>query len=705
MYGMYYKTVKQNQNTGVTRFMFAPKEPCEYVQDGLLLCEGKIAFYAEKMPMCIEGEYQDGVFYVEKDFIPYDTKEAIIDLLGHITKDLTEKQKEDIATLTAGKLFNVIGKASFWCDLEEALKRSKKQKVLIKKIILGLKRLKESEELAKELMKYQIPIDKIEALCKRDVSLAVIDKNPYTFFLKFGIPVQTADLYAQNRLHLGEYALPRLTGFVYAAMEWILSSGHTCAQLSQLTTATNRMLKKNGLYENTVVDEPIVNLCIQEMDEIFSYHTIDGIPYVYHNHVWEEESASIAHVKRLKLYKREFQHSVGVDVVEQNLGIRYNNGQRNAFKALNTSGIKILTGPPGSGKTAVINGLIESFRLNKGGKVTLAATTGMAAKVMARACHNPASTVNVMLNVRPFDDNDTIKGRNLNDPVDADLVIVDEVSMLGMQLFSVLAQSIKSGSILLLVGDEKQLQSVEYGNVLHDLAESGLIETYRLTEIIRQSGTICENAARVNRGVSNMQTDSHFYLYRCQTPSEVERLLQSNYDKSKDQILCPVKNGELSTSYLNNLFQDKSTQLMAMCGKREYWLGNKVIMTKTNYDVGYINGDIGYVVGSQGDSVQVQFANKTLYLDREDMHNMDLAEAITIHKSQGSEFEDVHIILPERAKNMMTRRIVYTAITRAKQRVFIYDIADCFRDAVGDRRETKRVTLFNTRLKQELSKI
>lgn len=695
MVGTYYKTIFRNQETGETKFYIVPSEPCPYVKNGLLLCYGKIGIYLKNTPICIEGSYESGVYVVNKDYIPVETKENVISILEYISDEFTEVQKEEIASVSEGNIFAFVERPDCECILRNILKRSKKCEILIRRIISGVNQLKNKEEITLELLKYGIPIDRIELLYKKDITLNQLKENPYIIFLKYNISIDKAEMFAQQNCDLEEYSLCRLTGFLYDAMLYILSAGHTCCTPEQLVSVMNSRMNTHGIYK-TKIDLSIVNLCVLEMNKYVSYHIVNDKVYVYLNYVWKQETKAIENIKRLQKNKRYFDTNVSIYEIEQILGISYNNGQKNVFNSLNASGIKILTGPPGSGKTATIQGLIEYFKRNNNGTVKLAATTGMAAKVMSNACKADSETVNIMLNVIPFDGEST--GRDLNNPIDADLIIVDEVSMLGLELFSILTQAVKSGSILLLVGDDDQLQSVDAGNILFDLINSGIIETYRLTEIIRQSGTICENAEKVNKGDKELKNDASFMLFDCQNNEIALDLLKKNLKKESSQILCPVKKGEISTESINDMLQDKTAEILVVYGKKTYHVGDKVIMTKTNYAKNYINGDIGYVIGLEDELLIVQFASKVLALDRQDMHDMDLAEAVTIHKSQGSEFLDVHILLPKEAECMMTRRLLYTAITRAKRRVFIYNIGGSVEKAINNKGEIRRMTLLKERL-------
>ena len=295
-----------------------------------------------------------------------------------------------------------------------------------------------------------------------------------------------------------------------------------------------------------------------------------------------------------------------IEEIEKKLNITYTHGQRKVFQALKTTGIKILDpNAPGSGKTAVIKGLIQKFHA-----VKLSATTGRASQVLMEACQKEATTVHKLLDIRPYGENLTSK--NINNPIQAELIIVDEVSMMGLKLASLLLQAVKNTSILLLVGDIDQLQSVEYGNVLSDLIHSGYVETYSLTEVVRQKGSILQNAKLINEGCTSLLVDQDFHYAECQDADEILSLLEENV-RVDDQILTTIRKGKLGTRALNEKLQDKKTVYCTSFGDVDYYEKNRIIMTKTSYEAGYFNGDMGIILKMDSKGLAVQFKDKILH--------------------------------------------------------------------------------------------
>lgn len=694
MRGLYYKTIFRNERTGLTEFYFSPTEPCEYAIDGLVHCIGKIGYYSYKIPIELEGKFNNGEFYVDKDHIPTEEIEDRKRLVKYINNQLTEGQVNKIVHL--GNPFELCSKKESLESLcSIGLERNKAKRFLKK-----LKALSDSESMTKYLMQYEIPMDRIGAMIAKGITLNDIKQNPYIICTSFEVSIFIADAIAKRLGYIHPYAIIRLNGFVYNTIMLSLKNGNACIKGEQLLYLVNVRMKKS-IYPNTHISMSILNLCLMELKEKVVLDVIEGEVYVYSKKAWLEELKVVQHIERLQRTKVPMVENINIEEIEKSLGIKYVDGQRAAFELLKTSGVKLLIGPPGTGKTAIIKGLLYACQKGRKRIVRLSATTGRAAQVMSAACAHQAETVNKMLDIRPYDGK--IASKNMNNDLEADLVIVDEASMLGLELASYLFQSIRSGSILLLVGDADQLQSVDYGNVLADLIECGCIETYRLSEIMRQHGAICENAVTINQGSSLMMLDSSFHLYEFEDCASAKTAMLKNYKKSS-QVLTPVKNHELGTSTLNQLLQDGSGEPCLVYGNTSYYINNRVIMLQTNYEKGYFNGDMGVIREKTSDGLIVAFHDKNICLDRSDYYFMALAFSITIHKSQGDEFPDVHVMLPDQPSNMLTRRIIYTAITRAKKRVFIYSVKHAFEHAVDNKAEQKRVSKLEFRIKNVFKK-
>ncbi len=700
--GGFYKILKQDVETGVVRFTISPYFVYKETRDGLILCEGRLAMYQKDTPLLLKGEFKDGVFQVDtatcKD-------ESLCERLIHfICKPPTTTRKK-IAEFVKFDIYKYCSKKGALEDIEKAIPLKNGWLKFFHKV----QQLNELEEFTKFLYSYEISLDQIELLIAKDVTLGSLKRNPYHILRFSEIPFERMDRLAMDQQFL-PYCKERISSIVLYAMRNRLRSGHTA-------------VTKEGLYRNVkyLLDKSarpiqfgllLYEYALESLAKELRLVSVGGNIYVQLKKIYEEESTIAAHINRLSNGKELIKGEIDVDRIEKEQGLQYTKGQRAAFELLKTSGVKILTGRPGAGKTAVIKGLISEFlRDNKRKVVQLSATTGRAAQVMGAACGDEAKTVHKMLDIRPFSakgGEDSLTGKGENNPILADLVIVDEFSMEGVEICSILLSAIKNEAIILLVGDDSQLQSVEYGNVLQDFIESGVIPVYRLTEVMRQKGRIPDNAWKANHGSDALEIGDDFKIYEFQKEEDALPVLMENIRLDKSKVLCSVKNGALGVHTINKKLQESTLRdrdELLSYGQSKYYKGDYIIITKTDYELGVYNGDIGTIedYDPSNNRITLLFTDtkgktKTVFIDRSQMKLIILAYAITTHKSQGSEWDDIHVLLPDTSQNMLTRRLFYTAITRARSRVFIYSINESYKIAIRNCNEEKRVSILKDRL-------
>ena len=398
--------------------------------------------------------------------------------------------------------------------------------------------------------------------------------------------------------------------------------------------------------------------------------------------------------------------------LEQEMGIRFALQQREAIDTAMTARAMILTGGPGTGKTTTTVGMIRLFEA-QGRHITLTAPTGRAAKRLSETTGGEAKTIHRLLEFSP-----QINGfkRNRQNPLDTDVVIVDETSMVDLVLMNRLMQAIRPSTTLILIGDVDQLPSVGAGNVLKSLIDSQRIPVTKLMEIFRQAqeSMIVMNAHRINKGDFPELTgdaDRNFFFMEVDDPDAIVELICSliadrlpqhyDYHPIDDiQLLCPMRRGVLGTENLNKRLQEvlnlESTAPAAIhpfektrFGPQNYRqvpqfpgrsrtaggfrIGDKVMQVRNNYDYDVFNGDIGRVVAIEHveKKVHVRFPDKQVAYDTADLGELVLAYATTIHKAQGSEYPAVVIPLHTQHYLMLQRNLLYTGITRAKERVVI----------------------------------
>jgi exodeoxyribonuclease V alpha subunit len=473
----------------------------------------------------------------------------------------------------------------------------------------------------------------------------------------------------------------------------------------------NFLAKKSAFVED-IPKELILRAMYTDKRFVIEKDAEEKIRYTYID-MYNAEKKIFSEMRRLQNSSKtnDFTRRMFSEVQEE-IGIEYSEQQKEAFGSLRSSGVKIITGSPGTGKTTVVNGIIKAFeKINPCGTVSLCAPTGRAAQQMREATGRPASTIHRLIDLRPFEG--SVAEEHKITPINSDLIIVDEMSMVDTVLFSLLLSAIKNGALVILCGDSDQLPSVGAGNVLHDIIESNICETYRLSKIYRQKGTsnIVLNAHRIRENNTEMLEDEDFRIINALSEDEmiaiVSALSEEYYDKTnpyKFQILSAVKKGTIGVYNLNKVLQDicnpDECEELISC---KFRVNDKVMFTVNNYKAGYVNGDIGTVVSTEDDTIVVKVDETEIAVPHSKVSDLMLAYSITTHKSQGSEFETVVVILPEQPKIMLQKKLIYTAITRAKKNVIIIAQNDSLQHSIFTDEFSKRRTNLGDRLTGKIS--
>ena len=389
----------------------------------------------------------------------------------------------------------------------------------------------------------------------------------------------------------------------------------------------------------------------------------------------------------------------------------------------------ILTGGPGTGKTTVVKAIMSIYK-SLGLKTVLAAPTGRAAKRMSEATGEEAKTVHRMLDTERTTDGLTRFGRNDHNPISEQVVIIDEASMLDLSLSYALIKALKRGARLILIGDSDQLPSVGAGNILSDLIESERIKTVRLTEIFRQSkeSLIITNAHRINEGLSPILniTDNDFFFVRCENeadiPNAISALIAERLPKAYGksiingiQVITPSKKGAGGVETLNEVLQARLNPPAKFRKEKTshgviFREGDRVMQVTNNYDiewdkygmtgVGLFNGDVGVIqsIDLREEKMSIIFDDKTVEYEFDLLEDLELAYAITVHKSQGSEYPVTVIPMYSCAPMLMTRNLFYTAVTRAKNMVILIGRSDIPRKMVENNRQILRYTCLKDKI-------
>lgn len=543
-------------------------------------------------------------------------------------------------------------------------------------------------------------------------ALAMIKQNPYAIGLKAGMTFEQCDRIAKDE-GMTPVSVARMRAVATLAAKQSSMSGDVFVPIEELYRRM-RIILEDDAYRNAE-DMPATLLVTGVTDNKDLIIEQDLYENVYLSRLYHAERNAAAQIARLQKLATDmpYEDSI-VERIETRFGIKYAKQQKEAFLLLKRNGISILTGGPGTGKTTVINGLIAAFQeINPNSTVKLCAPTGRAAQRMSESTGMEAVTVHRLLDFRPYGQAD-VTYKNADNPIEADLIVMDEVSMLDIELLSIFLSAIKSGTTVFFVGDENQLPSVGPGNVLHDMIEAGL-PTMRLSTVYRQSSQspIIRNAQRINAGNSDLIECAEFGIWFTDSTKNIAHKILSRVRKLYDpqhpfdvQVLTPVRGGDAGVIGLNNMLQKmlnprKEGEPEIAFGWARFHLRDKIIMLSNNYEKGYYNGDLGTVIKIEDGSLTVDIMGKQIEIERELMQDVSLSYAMTVHKAQGSEYKHVIIALPYKPTNMLQRNLLFTAVTRARNSVTIVSENGALQKAVRTCHARKR----NTRLQFLLEKI
>ena len=626
----------------------------------------------------------------------------------------------------------------FGDDSLEVIK-NEPEKLCIIKGISKEKALEMSEEINKtlgmreimlELGAYEISVREAVKIWKNYGSEAVekIKENPYILCTEgIGIEFRRADLIA-IKLNMSADDECRIRAGVIYVLSGNIKNGHTCLPREKVAEVAGRFLV---LEYDTV--ESVIEIMIKDGSII--QHTINGMEFLFLPSLFQSESYASQKLKIMLEFPPESITGVenALDSFEKRKNIKYADLQRKAIIEALSGGILLLTGGPGTGKTTAINAIIELYR-QSGIKVMLAAPTGRAAQRMAEVTGRTAKTIHRLLEVE-WDKNDMPAfKRNERNMLECDALIIDELSMVDSQLFEAVLRALPLGCRLIMVGDSDQLPSVGAGNVLSDLISCGKIPCIHLTEVFRQSmqSLIVMNAHRIVNGEMPEITrkDNDFFFISCSDVSGVSdkivelcssRLPKAyHYSPLEDiQVLCPSRKGELGVAGMNAKLQEALNPRTDLTNEivfeeNIFRIGDKVMQIKNNYHLlwhkddgtsgtGVFNGDIGIVadVDTQSRILTVQFDERLVEYEFEALNNLELAYAVTVHKSQGNEFNAVLIPVYAVPAMLCYRNLLYTAVTRAKKILILVGEVSVMRSMVENNRKTLRFSGLKSLLNEQ----
>ena len=550
-------------------------------------------------------------------------------------------------------------------------------------------------------------------------SVERIRENPYCLCQGgLGVPFERADFIAKREQLEHDSEVRVCAGLSYV-LRHNEGGGHTCLPKDKLTQVAADFL---GVPHERAAE------CLEQMlfDRSLIGDTVGGRDFVFTQQQHLNELYIASRIRMMLSFPAEPEKNVekAVEELESSNSIRYADLQRQAISDALREGMLVLTGGPGTGKTTTLNAIIRILK-SRGKKVLLAAPTGRAAQRMSELTGDEAKTLHRLLGVNWDRNENPVFQKNEQNQLKCDALIIDEVSMVDSFIFASVMRALPLGCRLILVGDSDQLPSVGAGNVLGDLIESGLLPVVRLNEIFRQAqqSLIITNAHKIVNGqmpVLNRSDGDFFFLFRSDRHEAAKVIcdlcqtrLPNAYGYSpfeNIQVLSPSKKGDLGTAELNERLQERlnppsEDKAEVTIGGKTFREGDKVMQVKNNYDIrwfrengetgeGVFNGDIGVIekIDKRNKVIRVQFDDKSASLGFDACGDLDFSYAVTVHKSQGNEFDAVIIPMFSGPPQLYYRNLLYTAVTRAKKTLILIGVPQTVEYMVNNNRQTKRYT-------------
>ena len=541
----------------------------------------------------------------------------------------------------------------------------------------------------------------------------VLTEEPYRMIAEIdGIGFKTAD---QMALAYGmdRQDPQRLSAGLTYVLQTMTQNGHVCIPDAELVRRAAFILQADALGLHDILKEAIEvgQLCTADFQ---------GTVYVYTPEAYEEENyiaRRIQDMAAMKPLPMKTHVQLFLDRWQDSCHFELADKQREAVEKSLESGMTVITGGPGTGKTTVVQTIIRLAE-QEGLRILLCAPTGRAAKRLAETTQRKAKTIHRLLipdgrqgRIQVFEYNETKL-------LPADLVIVDEVSMLDMEMMYHLLSALKPQCRCILVGDADQLPSVGAGAVLHDIIASGQVLVVRLDTIFRQQegGRIVTNAHLINSGrLPVVNEDPEFRFVEIEDEAQGAEKISALYnselletgDKFAVQVLSPMYKNPCGVDNLNQLIQGRFNPPAEGKGELKgknviFRVGDKVMQKHNDYEKGVFNGDIGEIFAIQKDMVYVRYPEQDVKYEGQEVDEITLAYAITVHKSQGSEYHTVIMVLVNSHAIMLQRNLFYTAVTRAKRKVILVGSKRAVQTAVQNQRTSRRFTLLIPRLQEEL---
>ena len=716
--------VFRNEENGYTVFHLTNR-------DGELTCVGTFPYISEGEMLEVSGEYANhNVYGMQLQVISHQVKEP--EDLVSIERYLGSGAIKGLGSALAGRIVRKFKDDTFRIIEEEPERLAEVKGISERKAREISEQVEEKKDMRKAmiyLQKYGISLALAAKIYEHygQSVYRVMEENPYQIADHVqGVGFKTADeIAAKVGIHTDSDFRIR-SGIFYVLLQSV-TDGHVYLPHEELLRRTMQLLE----VEICDIQKYLMDLAMEK--KVVLKEKEDGVRvYPAHYYYLELNSAKMLHDLNVSYEIAEDAIEKRLQQIEEDAELSLDELQRTAVKEAVRNGVLVLTGGPGTGKTTTINAMIHFFE-SEGMDIFLAAPTGRAAKRMTEATGCEARTIHRMLELAYApgnDDNRMEFARNQENPLETDVIIIDEMSMVDLPLMHVLLNAVMVGTRLILVGDQDQLPSVGAGSVLKDLIKSECFPVITLTKIFRQAeqSDIVVNAHKINRGeevILDNKSRDFFFLKRQDANtiiSVVIALIQKKLPKYVGadpfdiQVLTPMRKGLLGVERLNTILQqylnppDKSKE-EKQYGDKLFRVGDKVMQIKNNYQleweiatkyglvvdkgIGVFNGDIGRItsINSYTETVEVEYEEKKkVNYPFQLLDELELAYAITIHKSQGSEYPAVVIPLLQGPRQLYHRNLIYTAVTRAKKCVTLVGSDVTFQEMIRNANEQNRYT-------------
>ena len=716
--------VFRNEENGYTVFHLTNR-------DGELTCVGTFPYISEGEMLEVSGEYANhNVYGMQLQVISHQVKEP--EDLVSIERYLGSGAIKGLGSALAGRIVRKFKDDTFRIIEEEPERLAEVKGISERKAREISEQVEEKKDMRKAmiyLQKYGISLALAAKIYEHygQSVYRVMEENPYQIADHVqGVGFKTADeIAAKVGIHTDSDFRIR-SGIFYVLLQSV-TDGHVYLPQEELLRRTMQLLE----VEICDIQKYLMDLAMEK--KVVLKEKEDGVRvYPAHYYYLELNSAKMLHDLNVSYEIAEDAIEKRLQQIEEDAELSLDELQRTAVKEAVRNGVLVLTGGPGTGKTTTINAMIHFFE-SEGMDIFLAAPTGRATKRMTEATGCEARTIHRMLELAYApgnDDNRMEFARNQENPLETDVISIDEMSMVDLPLMHVLLNAVMVGTRLILVGDQDQLPSVGAGSVLKDLIKSECFPVITLTKIFRQAeqSDIVVNAHKINRGeevILDNKSRDFFFLKRQDANaiiSVVIALIQKKLPKYVGadpfdiQVLTPMRKGLLGVERLNTILQqylnppDKSKE-EKQYGDKLFRVGDKVMQIKNNYQleweiatkyglvvdkgIGVFNGDIGRItsINSYTETVEVEYEEKKkVNYPFQLLDELELAYAITIHKSQGSEYPAVVIPLLQGPRQLYHRNLIYTAVTRAKKCVTLVGSDVTFQEMIRNANEQNRYT-------------